>query len=282
MKKLFLITLILSFVLTTLSAQPYQLKEIWTSKKTLKVPESVLYDAEREVFYISNINGTPLEKNNRGFISTMKLGGKIEQMEWIRGLHAPKGMGRYKAKLFVSDIDRVAEININSGRIVDFYEVEGAKFLNDITIDAERSVYISDSDEQNSVIYCLKDGKIEEWLRDQQIVAPNGLYAEKDRLLVGSFGNNGLFAVSYSDKKIEKIADVGIGIDGVVPDGKGNYFVSDWQGRIALVSAAGEVTILSDTREQQVNAADIDYVIERQILLVPTFFDNRVVVYKVQ
>jgi len=282
MKNFFLITLFLVIIFSILSAQPYQLKEIWTSQKTLKVPESVLYDAEREVFYISNINGTPLEKNKRGFISTMKLGGKIENMEWIKGLHAPKGMGRYKAKLFVSDIYRVAEININSGRIVEFHNVEGAKFLNDITIDAERTVYISDSDEQNSVIYCLKDGKIEEWLRDEQIVAPNGLYAEKERLLVGSFGNNGLFAVSYSDKKIEKIADVGMGIDGLVPDGKGNYFISDWQGRIALVSAAGEVTLLSDTREDKINAADIDYVIERQILLVPTFSDHRVVVYKVQ
>jgi sugar lactone lactonase YvrE len=282
MKKLFLITIWFVSVSAMLFAQPYQLKEIWTSNQTLKVPESVLYDAGRDLFYIANINGSPLEKNNQGFISTMKPGGEVEKMEWITGLHAPKGMGVYNDKLFVTDIDRVAEIDVNAGKISTFYEIEGAAFLNDITIDREGSVYISDSDEKNSVIYQLKEGEIEEWLRHAQIVAPNGLYAEKELLLVGTFGNNTLFAVSYDDKKIEKIANVGMGIDGVVPDGKGNYFISDWQGRLALVTAAGKVTVLSDTREANINAADIEYVIDRHILLVPTFFDNRVVVYKVE
>jgi sugar lactone lactonase YvrE len=282
MKKFFITTLLIVFVFSILSAQPYQIRQIWTSKKTLKVPESVIYDAERKIFYIANINGTPLEKNNRGFISKMKMGGKIDKMKWITDLNAPKGMGIYKAKLFVSDIDRLAEITITTGKIDKYHEVAGAKFLNDVTVTPDRTVYVSDSDEKNSVIYRLKDGKIEEWLRDEQIAKPNGLYAEKERLIVGSFGNNTLFAVSFADKKIEKIADVGMGIDGVVPDGKGNYFVSDWQGRIALVTAAGEVTILSDTREERVNAADIEYLIDVQVLLVPTFFDHKVVAYKVE
>jgi sugar lactone lactonase YvrE len=282
MKKLSIRLFTIVFAIVSLSAQPYKLKEIWTSNKTLKIPESVLYDAKRELFYISNINGSPLEKNNQGFISTMKLGGKIDKMDWITGLHAPKGMAVYESKLFVSDIDRVAEININSGRVSEFHDITGAKFLNDVTIDSERSVYISDSDAQNSVIYRLKDSTMEEWLRSDQIVSPNGLYAEKDRLMIGSFSNNGLFAVYYSDKRIERIADVGMSIDGVVPDGKGNYFVSDWQGRVALVTAAGNVTVLSDTRQANINAADIEYVIARQILLIPTFSDNRVVVYKVE
>ena len=203
-------------------------------------------------------------------------------MEWVTGLNAPKGMGIFGNKLYASDIDRVAEIDINSGKISRFYDVAGAKFLNDITVDAKGMVYISDSDEKNSVVYRLADGKIEKWLQDAQIVSPNGVYAEKDSLMVGSFGNNGLYAVSYDNKKIEKIADVGMGIDGLVPDGKGNYFVSDWQGRVALVTAKGKVTILSDTRESKVNVADIDYVISQKILLFPTFFDNRIVAYKVE
>ena len=282
MKKLILISVMLSLVHTTLPAQSYELKQIWTSKETLKVPESVLYDSERNVYYISNINGTPLEKNNQGFISKMKAGGEIEDMNWITGLHAPKGMGVYKSILYVTDIDRIAEIDINAGKIKRFHEVAGARFLNDITIDEQGSVYISDSDEQNSVVYRLTKGKVEKWLQDEKIVSPNGLYAEKNRLLVGSFGNNGLFAVSYNDKKIEKIADVGMGIDGVVPDGKGDYFVSDWQGRVASVTQSGKVTILSDTRDKNINAADIEYVINERILLIPTFFDHRIVAYKVE
>lgn len=282
MKKFILITLLTAFSTALLSAQPYKLKQVWTSKEALKVPESVLYDSERDIYYISNINGNPQEKNNQGFITKMKPGGEIENMEWVTGLNAPKGMGIFGNKLYASDIDRVAEIDINSGKISRFYDVAGAKFLNDITVDAKGMVYISDSDEKNSVVYRLADGKIEKWLQDAQIVSPNGVYAEKDSLMVGSFGNNGLYAVSYDNKKIEKIADVGMGIDGLVPDGKGNYFVSDWQGRVALVTAKGKVTILSDTRESKVNVADIDYVISQKILLFPTFFDNRIVAYKVE
>ena len=38
---------------------------------------------------------------------------------------------------------------------------------------------------------------------------------------------------------------------------------------------------LLDTKDQKINAADIGYIESQELLLVPTFFDNRVVAYKV-
>lgn len=35
----------------------------------LKVPESVMYDEKNQVLYVSNINGKPTLKNNKGFIT---------------------------------------------------------------------------------------------------------------------------------------------------------------------------------------------------------------------
>ncbi|MBD3241028.1 MAG: hypothetical protein GF331_10620 [Chitinivibrionales bacterium] len=44
----------------------------------------------------------------------------------------------------------------------------------------------------------------------------------------------------------------------------------------------GTVDLLLDTRKDKVNAADIEYIPDRQLLLVPTFFDDRVVACRLQ
>jgi hypothetical protein len=38
--------------------------------------------------------------------------------------------------------------------------------------------------------------------------------------------------------------------------------------------------LIFDTTNDKINAADIDYIPEKQLLLVPTFLDNRAMAYK--
>src|SRR5881394_3126328 len=38
----------------------------------MKVPESVRYDPELDVYYVSNINGNPSQKDNNGFIARVR------------------------------------------------------------------------------------------------------------------------------------------------------------------------------------------------------------------
>src|SRR6185436_1498612 len=38
----------------------------------MKTPESVRYDAELDVFYVSNINGNPSQKDGNGFITVVR------------------------------------------------------------------------------------------------------------------------------------------------------------------------------------------------------------------
>ena len=40
-----------------------------TISQNLQTPESVLYDAQQDVYFISNINGQPLAVDNNGYIS---------------------------------------------------------------------------------------------------------------------------------------------------------------------------------------------------------------------
>jgi len=259
----------------------YQLIEQWQTKRDLRVPESVLYDEARNILYVSNINGKPTEKNGRGFISRVRLDGKIADLKWVTGLNAPKGSALFQNTLYVSDIDQLVAIDIPSGKITHRYPAAEALFLNDVAIDTAGNVYVSDMSADNSVIYMLVQGRMTKWLYGPEIHQPNGLFMEAQRLVVGNSGDGTIKAVDLETKKITAIAKVDSGIDGLRSDGNGNYFISDWQGRTSFVSSSGQINVLMDTRAKKVNAADLEYIKDLQLLLIPTFFDNRVVAYKV-
>ncbi len=294
MKKTLIITvaficsfLILFFAKKDLMADPgtfqkYKLTKLWETKADLRIPESVLYNPSEDIIYVSNINGKSTEKNGKGFISKVSLSGKILVLKWGTGLNAPKGSGIYQDSLYVTDIDELVEIDLKTGRILSKYPAVGAGFLNDVTIDKDGNVYVSDMSSKNSVIYKLVQKKMVVWLRGPEVSKPNGLYAEKDKLILGNSGDGSLKAISLVTKEISIIAKIGSGIDGVQSDGKGNYFISDWRGKTSYVTSSGKVTVLLDTTNQKINSADIEYIESKHILLIPTFFNNRVVAYQAE
>ena len=295
MKKIFLIGLIVVSCVSILvflglhnvnasdvGGVTYKVDKKWQTKKELRVPESVLYDKSTNILYVSNINGKPTEKNGQGFISKVSLDGKIEVLQWAKGLHAPKGSGIYKNRLYVSDIDHLIEIDVKTGKILAKYPATGAKFLNDVSTDASGNVYVTDMSSENSVIYIMKHGTMAVWMKGPEISRPNGLDIEGKRLLVGNSGDGSLKAINLADKKITTIAKVGSGIDGLRSDGKGNYFISDWRGKTSLVTASGQIIVLIDTTALKINSADLEYIKNRNLLLIPTFFANRVVAYTVK
>jgi len=256
--------------------QSDQLEKLWSSPDVLITSESVCYDAKRKVIYVSCINGNPVDKDNNGFIAMLSLEGKLISLNWVTGLNAPKGMGIFDDRLYVTDIDKIIEINIPNSLIIEEYPVEKAKFLNDITIDPGGNVYISDM--STNKIHILKEGKTEIWLEDDLIKKPNGLYYEEGDILIGC--SSGIFAVRISDKKTWHIIKDTGGIDGLESDGLGNYIISDWMGKIQLVNSEKEPVTLLNTTDAGINAADIEFIRDRNTLLVPTFCDNRVVGYR--
>jgi len=295
MKKIFLIGLIVvscvsipvflglhNVKASDVSGGTYKVDKQWQTKKELRVPESVLFDESRNVLYVSNINGKSTEKNGQGFISKVSLDGKIEVLKWATGLHAPKGSAIYRNKLYVSDIDHLIEIDVKTGKILAKYPATGAKFLNDVAADASGNVYVTDMSSENSMIYTLRHGTMVVWMKGGEISRPNGLDIEGKRLLVGNSGDGSLKAINLADKKITTIARVGSGIDGLRSDGKGNYFISDWRGKTSLVTASGQIIVLIDTTALKINSADLEYIKNRQLLLIPTFFANSVVAYTVK
>ncbi len=282
MKIKYFLLQVFSFVIVSVSFGQFihdDVEKVWETTEDLKVPESVLYDTGEQRLYVANINGKPTDKDGNGFISTIDTKGNIQQLKWVTGLHAPKGMGIFAGKLYVSDIDQLVEINISDGDIVNKYDVPQAKFLNDIGIDKNGVVYVSDM--LDNKIYILKDGEFRVWKTlTGEFDRPNGLYAEKNHLLVGL--KDRVIKIDYSSKNAENyILNTG-SIDGIVPYGNGQYLISDWQGSTHLIARGKEKVKLTDTTSDEVNAADIDFMAEEHLLLIPTFFANTVAAYKVK
>lgn len=251
------------------------LTPVWNTEKVFDIPESVCYDEARDVLYVSSIKGKPTDEDRNGFISVLTTDGEIKELKWVTGLDAPKGMGVLGDKLYVSDINELAEIDINTGEVVKRYPAPEALFLNDIAIDKDGNVYVSDM--SATTIYRLSGGEFKVWMDDEVLTGPNGLYTEGGYLYVGCMK---ILKVSLEDGSYETVADETGGIDGLEATGKNSFLFSDWTGNVYHVELGSDPLKLLDTTKAGMNAADIEYIPSKNLLLVPTFLDNRVFAYK--
>jgi DNA-binding beta-propeller fold protein YncE len=271
MKKIALSAVLFVLCLQVLAAEA-TLRERWSSAQDFEVPESVFFDPEAGCLYVSNINGGPSQKNGKGFLSKVDPEGRILELEWVTGLNAPKGMGVYGEELYVTDIDRIAVIDKDRGTILTVHSVPGAKFLNDIAVDPEGTVYVSDS--SGDAIYSLAGGRIAKVLSGgRHLKEPNGLFWEGDALLVGVQGR--ILRWKPGEGQPAVLVETTGGIDGLQPTGAGDYLISDWSGIIRLVSPREEEQVLMDVRGKKVNTADFCYITEKNLLVVPTFSGDR-------
>ena len=251
----------------------------WESDTTLTTAESVYFDATNQFLYVSCIGGVPPDaKDGDGFIAKLALDGTIIDTQWVTDMHAPKGMGMVGNLLYVTNIDEVLEIDVNSGEITNRFTVEGAQFLNDITVDATGALYISDSN--TNKIFTLSNGVVALWTEDSALGGPNGLLAEDGRLMLASFGAGKFSTISLADKSVQMVVDSIPGGDGVVAL-DGDYFVSNWNGEVYYVTEDWKKTRLLDTKAIGANAADIGIIADQNLLLVPTFFGNTVAAYDI-
>jgi hypothetical protein len=262
------------------SVKQFQITEVWRSDTLLMTPESVIYDKSRDRLYVANLNFEPRKKDGNGFISIMSKDGNITNLRWIEGLSSPKGMAITGDTLFAADVDELVIMDINKGVIIRKISIPGAGMLNDITSDGEGALYISDTDANKIHIY--SKGRITEWMTDG-LNGPNGLLAENNRLLVASQGSFDFVAFDLKTKTGKTLAEgVGRG-DGIAYTGiEGYYIVTDWTGEIFMINPDNSKISLLNTKETETNTADIAYLSEEGLLLVPTFFKNSVVAYKLE
>lgn len=262
------------------------LEEVWATPDTFLTPESVLEDPLRPLLYVTSFDnqyGTRTEPS--GYISTLSRDGRILEHRWLDGLNAPTGMDIWRDTLYVCERAHLLAVELASRRIVGRWPIPDVTFPNDLVVDEEGAVYISDTRTGNwpdSRIYRFKHGAFEVWV-SEGIDGANGLWIQEGSLIVGNSGDGTLKRVDLETRRVEEIVSLGSGIlDGIRVDQEGHLLVSFWEGQLFRISPQGEVLELLDAMPGRWNTADFEYLPGEDLLLIPTFTENRVRAFRIR
>jgi sugar lactone lactonase YvrE len=171
-------------------------------------PESVKYDPDLDVWYVANINGSPVAKDGNGYISRLKSDGTVDSMKYIESgkhgvtLNGPKGMALQGDTLWVADIDAVRGFNRRTGIPVASITLKGAKFLNDLAVGPD-GIYITDTGIKADAkgmshpgpdrVYRIGPNRAQSVaLENDSLAGPNGIAwdgGRKQFIIVPFFGN---------------------------------------------------------------------------------------------
>src|SRR5437660_7849918 len=261
-------------------------------------PESVLDDSAQDIYFVSNINGGPLTKDNNGFISRVRPDGAIEVLKFIEGgrggvtLNAPKGLAELGDTLWVADIDVVRAFNARTGVPLDSVKLDslGAVFLNDLAIAPNGAIYVTDTgirfDDVGNILHpgpdrvfrIGPDRKVTVAVRGDTLGRPNGIALDPvgKRFVIVEFGGRSVLAWKPEDKAPTVIAKGPGGFDGVVVGG-GKILVSSWaDSTVSSYETGQEVKLIMGLP----GPADIGYDAKRSRVLIPVLPANRVEIWQ--
>ena len=254
-------------------------------------PERVLYDAERDRYLVSNVNGDAADADGNGFISVLSPEGGVTALKWIEGgvdgavLDAPKGLALSGGTLYVADITSVRLFDAETGAAQGEIALDGSTYLNGVSADASGSVYVSDSgppqgtlDAAGTQAVYRIDGGVATKLAGGELGRPTSLAATARGLVVAPFGASELYRLDANGQKQAVTKLPAQGIAGVVELGDW-LFVTSWPASAVLRGKLGgsfEVA-LSD----QVSPTDFALDSVRSRLVIPHFTEDRVDVFEV-
>ncbi|HEX2722930.1 MAG TPA: hypothetical protein VHM24_08430 [Gemmatimonadaceae bacterium] len=253
----------------------------------LHQPESVKYDSERDVFYISNMVGFGSDKDANGYIVEVSAGNLANSRvlaENGRGgvvLDAPKGMAIHGDTLWVCDIDVMRAINRKTGVALGTLDMRanGAVLLNDVAIGGDGAMYITDTGilmtptgvihKGGDRVFAVKDGIVSVLASGQMLGRPNGITwdPEGNRLVVVSFDpfQSEMYSVAPGGQRRRLAAGNGK-FDGVEPVGRGRFMVASWNDSSVRLIGNGANRRIADNVMQP---ADIGFDTRRNRLAIP-------------
>lgn len=258
-------------------------------------PESVRWDPQQDVYFVSNINGSPGDHDNNGRISVVLPAGTVRDSAFLAGgvngvtLHAPKGMALVHDTLWVTDIDVIRAFNAVSAAPIATIAVPGAVFLNDIVAAPDGSLYVTDTAIRfgaagiehpgvDRIYRVAPDRSVSVALEGDTLGRPNGIAWDSAgaRFLVVPFSSPSLFAWKPGDAAPAVIAAGPGGYDGVEATGAA-FWVSSWADSSVYRFEGGQGT---NAITGVPSPADIGYDAKRNRLVIPVFTENRLEIWQ--
>ncbi|HDY85284.1 hypothetical protein LCGC14_0996160 [marine sediment metagenome] len=206
------------------------------SSKTLSsfaLPESAVSMLDGRVF-ITEIG--EFGKDGDGQVSIINTDGSREVL--ATGLNDPKGMDFWNGQLYIADVNKVVKIDMTGklSMVADTKDFPTKPvFLNDIEIDGQGNIYVSDSGDDkgdNAGIYKINAAnEVTEVLGSHTSISrPNGLLLDGlNHLLVVDFDKGGLYRVNTQTAELTALNQGFGAADGIVRDTFGFLYVSDWK-----------------------------------------------------
>ena len=268
------------------------LTESWVVEG-LAQPESVIETPDGTGYFVSLVGGESTGQDNNGAIAIISKDGTLTDGSWVTGteevpLNAPKGMAIAENEkgvtLLVTDVDHIAFILVDEGRLAKRLPAPGASFLNDVTKGPGASAFISDS--RNARIYKLENDEITVWLEDERLGGVNGLMMNGDALLVSTMSAGELLSVDLETKAITGLAAGMENADGIGVRADGSYMLSSWPGQLWHVREGEAPTMMLDTRVETVGQENViamnDVLFLDDTVIAPNWFPGSVRAYRIE
>ena len=250
----------------------------------LSGPEAVHYDADQDVYFVSNFNGDAAGDAN-GFISRIGPEGTVETLKFMVGthdhpLHGPRGMRIVGDMLWVADAGGLHGFDRNSGEHLDFidFSEHAPGFLNDVEADDAGVLYLTDTGDAR--LFKVDNGEISVLAGEALESPPNGIvwYSGADAFVLAPWGG-GL------DLKAWRPAEGALIEIGRLSEGGNIDGLEEYDGRLIVASQAdqaiwswrdGEAVKLFDTPGRP---ADIGIDSRRGRIAVPYIALDRVEIW---
>lgn len=246
---------------------------------SLDQPEAARYDPELSVYFIANINGEPLGKDNNGYISRVTRDGKVDSLKFIAGkrggvtLHAPKGMAISGDTLWVADIDAARAFDKRTGKPLTSVRLAGSEFLNDAAVGPDGAIYFTDTG--TNQVFRLAQGKGAVVLDFKDLEGPNGITWDSagSHFLIVPFNGPTIYRWAPDDSVPTAVVEGPGKTDGIEALGDGRFVVSTWADSSLFVLEGDKITKLVGGLP---GAADLGFDRERGRVAVPLLTENRV------
>ncbi|MFC1725853.1 hypothetical protein ACFL4T_09510 [candidate division KSB1 bacterium] len=257
----------------------YELTRLWITGAIFDHPEAVYYDKFSDFIYVSNMGGEdPYQVDNNGYISKLSLDGEIVDLNWINGMNCPLGMVSYNGNLYVVDINRLIEINLENKNITNIFTEDEALLFNDIAVDTvSGTLYLSDFGGYK--LYSFKDGEFERRYQFGESIVPNGLCIIGNYLYIGNAYTIIQFDIDTDETSVI-FGGSGI-VDGLEHFDNNILIGSDYAGHVYLFTPPSLKKEILDLTGENFQAANIDYVKDKRLLLIPSILRNRVIAYEI-